>query len=34
MKKRLLLFCLYIICKFIGVSAQLRQMQRVEDTMG
>src|SRR5574344_2531947 len=34
MKKRLLLFCLYLICTFIGVSAQPRQMQRVEDPTG
>lgn len=34
MKQRLLFFCLYLICTFIGASAQPRQMQRVEDPTG
>ena len=34
MKQRLLLFCLYIACTFIGASAQPRQMQRVDDPTG
>ncbi len=34
MKNRLLISCLYLICTFIGASAQPWQMQRAEDPTG